>query len=216
MESLFAFRHSVKAWLNMLLGAFLVTVATTSSAAALFFTDSSWLVTATGPGANWNSSTSFDTTGWQSATLLYDVGTAKGGVPGYSAQGIWSSGGQFSTTETTVWARGIWNLSALPLVASLQNGFDDDGDLFINGTQVVSDHNGTAGDSFVADILPYLHVGDNLIAFTASDNYPVWGYNHSAWVQVDGRLPTPTIPEPASLALFGLGLAGLAFARRRW
>jgi hypothetical protein len=215
MEPLLALRHSAKAWLRITLGTILVTIATTSSAAALFYTDSNWLVTAAQPGTGWDSSALFDTSGWQSATLLYDVGAAKGGAPDYSAQGIWSSGGQLSETETTVWARGIWSLSALPLVASLQNGFDDDGDLFINGTQVVSDHNGTAGDSFVADILPYLHLGDNLIAFTASDNYPVWGFNHSAWVQVDGRLPTPTVPEPASLALFGLALAGLAVARRR-
>ncbi|NQV22680.1 MAG: PEP-CTERM sorting domain-containing protein, partial [Rhodospirillales bacterium] len=27
--------------------------------------------------------------------------------------------------------------------------------------------------------------------------------------------PTPSIPEPGTLALFGLGLAGIGFARRR-
>jgi hypothetical protein len=178
----------------------------------LLATDASWLVTPTAPGAGWNTSAAFNTSSWQNASVLYNVSDYLG--PGYVAQALWSSGGQFSPTETTLWARRVWNLAALPISAALVAGFDDDADLWINGVQVVSDHNGVANNVGPVDLLPYLSLGDNLIAFTASDNWPVYGYNHAAWVQIDGQ-PGGAVPEPQTAALMFAGLMATAASVRR-
>lgn len=188
----------------------LLGVSNQSSATVLAATNASWSVTADAPAAaGWNSNAAFDDSAWESATVLYNVGDY---VPGYVAQGIWTSAGQYSTDETQMWARMEFNLATLPLAAFVNNGFDDDGDLFINGAQVVSDHDGMATNSS-ADITSHLVAGNNVIAFVVTDNYPVWGYNHSAWAQIDARFAA--VPEPASLALVGLGLAALTLTRRR-
>lgn len=181
-------------------------------AEVLLATDASWRVTPTAPGAGWNTSAAFSTASWQSATVLYNVSDYLG--PSYTAQGIWSSGGQFSTTETSLWARTVWNLAALPVSASMTAGFDDDADLWVNGVKVISNQNGFADNSFVADLLPYLQLGDNVIAFAATDNYPVWGYNHSSWVQIDGQRGG-AVPEPQTAALMFAGLLATAASVRR-
>lgn len=179
-------------------------------AAVLLQTDATWKVTpsAASAGSGWNTDSGFDDSGWQNATVLYDVP----GFPG--AKGIWSSGGQFSTTETQIWIRKTFSLGTLD-AASLIAGCDDDCTLYVNGTMLINDTNGFANNNTVANLLPYLNPGTNLIAYTITDNFPVWGYNHSTWVQLDGRVQSTNVPEPATLILFGVGLAGLAATRRR-
>ena len=196
----------------MLLVAFLLALSGNAVAVPVLQTDATWRVTPTDPGGNWNTDPGFDDSGWQNATVLYDAGTATGDPAFTGAKGIWSAGGQFSTTETQVWIRKVFDLPGPLSSASLTVGCDDDCAVWVNGTQVINDTNGFANNNVVADLLPFLNLGSNLIAYTATDNFRVFGFNHSTWAQLDAVL---TVPEPGSSALLALGITGVWLARRR-
>lgn len=175
-----------------------------SYAGPMLFTDSSWKVIGTDPGTmDAFTSLAFDDSAWENATELYPTSSLVSGVPGY---GIWTSVGRYSSTQTTIWGRRTFNLSSVPASAPTVVGDDDDGEWYLNGVHVVSDHTGTAGN-FYFDAAPYLHTGDNLISFTIWDNWQVWGYNHSVWM-----LMSNPVPEPATMSL--LGIPALALLRR--
>lgn len=162
-------------------------------------TDSSWLVTSTGPAATWNNDFGYDVSGWESATWLYDTFS--------SADGIWA-GDQYGTTNVDMWARQLFNVEGLPAEAWIYGGLDDDGEIYINGSLVHVEDNGYAND-FMVDITPYLVTGVNLIAYHAYDNWMAWGYNHSSWLEVSGLYGVVDVPTPAALTLFGFGLLAL-------
>ena len=182
----------------------------TAAATALLQSDATWKVTvdSTLVTSGWNDTISFDDSAWQNATILYDVGVETSDSNFLGTKGMWDSGGQFSS-DIQGWFRKTFTLPALSMV-SLIVGCDDDCTVFVNGTQVINDTNGFANNNTVADLLPYLNVGTNLIAYTLTDNYLVYGHQHSTWVQLDG---VRAVPEPSSIILMSLGLAGIGVFR---
>jgi|SRR3989344_123408 len=84
-------------------------------------------------------------------------------------------------TSGTGYFRKTFHLDSIPSSALLRVLIDDDGDVYINGNQMVSDHDGhIAGISIATPSPSDFVVGDNVIAVKAIDASP-----NCQWVQVE-------------------------------
>jgi len=207
-----ALLRRASARLKVTLLAFALAVGAASTETAVAFTvntDSSWLATNAAPAATWNTDPSFNTTGWINASV---------NIPacGSGADCIWYDG-QFSATRF-VWLRKTFTLSNPVSTAVLVGGIDDDADIYVNGTLVFNDHNGTAQAFGPINVAPYLVPGVNLIAVAAEDNISGFGQNHdfvASLTVVEVAPPIPTL-SPWMFPLLALVLASIAvlFIRR--
>jgi hypothetical protein len=140
----------------------------------------------------WNSSASYDASTWTAYT---------GGLP--------------AGPLTPFYAREVFSIGGTPTYGTFSIGVDDDSLVWVNGTLVPGLIDNNMGNSGVqtADITSYLHAGDNVIAFKAHNSagggFGVYGM--TGYVNFDPA----AVPEPASLTLFGLGVASLLGFRRR-
>ena len=208
-----ALLRKATARVKVMLLAFVLAVgaaATTNAVALTVNSNSSWLATNALPAATWNTDPSFNTTGWVSAF----VSTVTPAPCFMGADCIWYDD-QTSATQF-VWLRKTFTISDPVSTAVLQGGIDDDGDIYVNGTLVYSNHNGTAGSFGPINVAPYLVSGVNLIAVAAEDNFG-FGHNHLfvASLQIVPVTSVPTL-SPWMLALLALALASIAvlFIRR--
>lgn len=89
----------------------------------------------------------------------------EGRMDQHGAMPIWT---QNPINRSTAYFRKTFTLSSLGkrLVRAL---FDDDGDIYINGTLVLSNHDGHVSGVSYVDVSPYLVVGENVIAIKAID-----------------------------------------------
>ena len=145
---------------------------------------------------DWNSSTSFDTTDWSSATQV-DASIA----PTY----IWAGHDQ-----SPVYFRHTFTLDGPVSDAVMLATVDDNAQIYINGQLVVNDPLGGASAFGPLDVTAYLHAGENLIAVKAQD------IGVAASLSVD----IFAVPEPSSLVLGLISAAALlpvaaVTARRR-
>ncbi len=182
-----------------------------------------WRSTDVAPSSGWNDSGFNDST-WRFARAPYPNPSTPATILGgpTSAQFIWDDAPPLSADggggPDEVWLRYTFTLAfapdSLPYLGQGLIAVDDDFELFVNGTSVLLNADGGfATNVYAVDFTSRLRAGENVIAIHGRDGS--W-FNPSdrsyQWALFDGVIRT--VPEPASLVLFGAGLLGLVAARR--
>jgi len=180
-------------------------VAVGQTALPIVVTDTSWKVT-TSPGSGWNTNAGFNDSGWAAASA-----NGTNTLAGQNISTIWDNTDP-QAGSANVYFRKTFNLSEVPpQPAWMYSAVDDDADIWVNGTQVVNNHDCTASELPTVDVRPYLVQGTNLIAVHGID---CGGYQAFELVLYDPQ-PIPALDVRGLLALAGLlAVVGVLVIRR--
>lgn len=168
-------------------------------------TDATWRVTEDAGNATlgWNTDVGFAETGFEAADTSF--GTQSGFGVHNPVLKIWDKDGG---AGSTVFFRRTFDITGDPTAGQIILKVDDDAIVWVNGTEVFNDSDGTFDEATV-DVLAALKGGTNLIAVQATD---AGGTNRSFAAVVTG---TSAVPEPSSCLLLLAGTGMIAFRRRR-
>jgi hypothetical protein len=162
-------------------------------------TDSTWLAWAPdpiectslacpSPGAGWNTNILFDTTeltGWKSAAVVKAAPCSET----FLGACIWYD--TFESGDHNVYFRKTFNIIGSIQTATITGGFDDDGQIFVNGNSVYLDSSEDATDFGPLDIASSLVPGTNLIAVYAQDVQDPVNNFHARLVINSSGVPNP-------------------------
>ena len=182
---------------------------------------SDWSTTATDPGGLDWIQVGFDASGWIPAYAPYLNPTSPDHfIPGTTAQFMWYWDSAAQPTGENgpleAWFRYDFSLAAsdFPVDGRAAIVADDYFALYANGHFVGEGHHDQCYCAYPVDLTPWLVVGDNVLAIYAFDGFhdgPADRFSEGVLFDTTGAV----IPEPGSLALVGLGVAGLTVGRRR-
>ncbi len=169
----------------------MLAMAGASAADVTVVSDATWKVTNPAPATGWNTDVGFDDSGWLNA------------VENATNHNIWMTSLQSAAGPNQIWARKVFNLGAPVASAVGHFGFDDNGQLYLNGHLLIDDTGGgaTVFNNFTIDP-SFFVVGDNLIAMHGIDTIAPFN-------SLNANLPIALVPEPACAWLLGAGAVGL-------
>lgn len=159
--------------------------------------DATWRTIGSTPAAGWNTSLAFDDSnaaGWQNA------------FQSPTDDHIWITSNLSSQAPDQAWFRHVFTLNAPVISASADFFFDDNGEGYINGQQVIV--NGPSGGArTVVPVDPSLFVvGSNFVAIHGIDT--IGPFNN-----VGLTMTITLVPEPGTVGMAAMG--GLFLLRRR-
>ena len=141
----------------------------------------SWKITGSAPAAGWNSDAAFDDSTWRPAISLLP----RDPTISAEADSVWD-GPTITSGSRKVWLRKSFTISRTVESAVLVGACNDDMEIWLNGTRVLSDTDGVSTYRTVDDVRAQLVPGQNLLAASCVDVIPP---EHAIYVLLSLKSP---------------------------